>query len=291
MWIIVAVAVASVLWLGGCSAEDESLAAAPAAPEAPDGLDCSAEGLGEDDEVTFLVAHPVVDGELGQVCFGEEDQDLLAAWEDLSTITPPGQLSDLALFAGFAAADPSGEEETVAFVNAADDEGLSFQMSVNLDAYAAAPDEALLTLAHEFAHVFTQGPSQLDRSDAAFESCDTHLSSAGCFEPDSLIATWVDRFWTDEQLASLDPEQEPTVASGEERCAADPSFLGPYAASDPEEDFAESFSAFVFDVPAERPEVQEKLDWMAEQPGLVGFRDRAEAAGWTPLAHEFEPCG
>jgi hypothetical protein len=289
--------------LAGCAAEGDADPEASASRVVRDGtvagsdpnltrtdVDCSAEGLGDDDEVAFEVAHLVVDGQLGEVCFGDEDDRLLLAWDDLVTITPPEQLNDLAVFAGFGA-DEEGDEQTLAFVNATDDEGETFQMSINLDAYDDDDTVALLTIAHEFAHVFTQVPSQIDRSEEAFEVCSTYRSAAGCFASDSLIAAWVSTFWTDQMLASIDPDAESTVAEGEERCAADPSFLGPYAASDPEEDFAESFSAYVFDVAVDQPEQQAKLDWLADQPGLAAFRARAEAAGLTPLDNPFESCG
>lgn len=180
---------------------------------------------------------------------------------------------------------------TLAFVNAVDDSGEAFQMSVDLDAYADDETVALLTIAHEFAHVFTQNLTQLDLSDEAFESCPTYSSDAGCFASDSLLHTWVETFWLDRDIDLPDPEVEPSVADGEELCATDPSFLGPYAASHPEEDFAETFSAFVFDVAVDTPEQQDKIDWMADQPGLVEFRERADTAGLVPLDHAFEPCG
>ncbi len=78
---------------------------------------------------------------------------------------------------------------------------------------------------------------------------------------------------------------------GEPLFSTDPSYLGPYAASTPEEDFAESFSAYVFGVEAPTPEVREKFDWLADQPGLAEFRARAEAAGQGPLQGSFEGCG
>ncbi len=131
----------------------------------------------------------------------------------------------------------------------------------------------------------------MDRSQEAIETCDTYRSRDGCFLPDSLIAEWVQRFWADGQLDALDPEADPSVEQGEELCASDPSFLGAYAASDPEEDFAETFSAFVFAVPVDGPEIADKLDWMADQPGLVAFRGQAEAAGLSPLPNLFDGCG
>ena len=285
---------------GGGGAEDGATEAVEVAPVEPSDatrtdVDCSPEGLGADDATEFVVAHYVVDGELGAACLGEEDETLLDAWADLVAITPPGQLTDLGVFAGFvnpAAGElGDGAEVTLAFVNALDDEGYSFQMSIDLDEYAADRNQSLLTIAHEFSHVFTTAASQVDRSEEAFDSCTTYLAADGCFYDDSLIAAWVAEFWDEGRLDQRDPNEEPSADAGAELCDADPSFLGAYAASDPEEDFAESFSAYVFDVEVDAPEIQEKLDWLADQPGLVDFRARAEAADLTPLDNAFDRCG
>jgi hypothetical protein len=263
--------------------------------EERDDVDCTPEGLGADEATEFTSVHQVVDGELGAVCLGEEDPSLLAAWDDLAAITPPGQLTDLALFAGFVHPDADeqgdGAETTLAFVNAVDDEGTAFQMSIDLDQLDTDRDQALLTLAHEFSHVFSTASTQMDRSPEAIDACDTYLTRDGCFLPDSLMAEWVATFWADGQLDGIDPEVDPSLEAGAELCSTDPSFLGEYAASDPEEDFAETFSAFVFDVEVDAPELQDKLDWMGEQPGLVEFRDRADAAGLAPLPNAFDGCG
>lgn len=258
-----------------------------------DDVGCDAETLGEDDTVGFITARYVVDGTLGEVCFGANDPTVTKAWKQLAAITPPDQLTDLALFAGFTAAD-GGEGEgdtTLAFVNTLDDDGTVFQMSVNLDAYDDDPDEAALTMAHEFSHVFTAIPSQIDRTAVDPAACGAYYNGEGCYLPDSLMAAWTKEFWSAGDLASIDPNKEVGIADGEPRCAIDPSFLGPYAATTPEEDFAETFSAFVYGVEAPTPEVQAKFDWMAEQPGLAEFRDRADAAGVTPLEGSFEGCG
>ena len=254
-----------------------------------DDIDCSEDGLGEDAESDFTVAHYVVDGSLGQVCLGESDPRLLSAWETLATITPPGQLLDLGLFGGFASGE-RGDEVTLAFVNPLDDDGSLFQMSVNLEAAADDPDELMLTLAHEFSHVFTAVSVQLDRF-AEPETCATYDNGEGCYWPTSLMAHWIELFWADGLIDQVDPNAEASGEIGGERCEVNAGFLGPYAASNPEEDFAESFSAFVFRLPVDTPELQAKMDWFADQPGLVTFRDRAAAAGLGPLDNPFEPCG
>ena len=259
-----------------------------------DDVDCDAEALGEDEATQFVDAYYVVDGTLGAVCFGEADPTMTKAWKSLATITPPDQLNDLALFAGFGTSGGDEEETqgtTLAFVNVIDDEGTAFQMSVNLDAYDEDPTEAALTMAHEFSHVFTATSGQLDRSPEAAETCDTYFNGEGCYLPDSLMAEWIAEFWSPEALANVDPNKDVGIDDGADLCAADPSFLGPYAATTPEEDFAESFSAFVYRVEPTTPEVRAKIDWFAEQPGLAEFRDRAVAAGKGPLEGSFEGCG
>lgn len=264
----------------------------PSGPGDPtrDDLDCDEEALGADEVTTFEVAHYVVAGRLGDVCFGERNELVVEAWEQLADITPPGQLGDLGLFAGFASGE-DGDEVSLAFVNTIDDDGTLFQMSVNIVEAQDDPDELLLTMAHEFSHVFTGLDTQIDRSLEAFESCATYFNGEGCYRPDSLMFDWIEAFWSDGLIDEVDPESDATADAGQERCDLEPGFFGAYAASNPEEDFAESFAAYVFDVEPAGDAQQAKLDWIDEQPGLAEFRERAAAAGYTPLDYSFDPCG
>jgi hypothetical protein len=291
------ISVLFVLLLAACGSDSSTTtadptASSPAVATEPNqgAADCSEEEVGSSEETPFTVVHYVDDGALGAVCLGSEDPVLRDAWDALATIASPAELALLGWFGGFT--DPESgdsDESTYAFVTPPTT-GDTFQMAVNLPAFEADPDEALLTIAHEFSHVFSSVPSELDRSDQAWATCTTYLSANGCFVPGSLIAEWVDRFWSP-WVDEIDPDAEPTVAAGEDRCAADPGFFGPYAASDPEEDFAESFSAFVFRVPANGPGQQARLDAMASRPELAEYRDRADAAGLTPRPNSFERCG
>jgi hypothetical protein len=254
-----------------------------------DDVDCSPEAVGSDDE-EFTTVHVVVDGVLGAPCLGDVDATLLEAWDALAILAPTLALADLGLFGGFTG-NPESDEVTLAFVNALDDDGTLFQMSINLDAYRDDADQSYLTMAHEFSHVFTQLPSQLDRSAEAEETCTTYYNGDGCFFDDSLMALYISEFWPEDLLAELDPpDVAATVESGEERCELNADFLGPYAASNPEEDFAETFSAYVFEIPVD-PALDDKIAWMAAQPGLAEFNDRAAAAGLTPLDNPFDLCG
>lgn len=255
-----------------------------------DDVDCAEEALtGGDEGFVFTSAYVVVDGELGELCFGSDDTVIVDAWESLATIAPRAQLADLLLFAGF---EPDGDDEadTLAFVNSVDADGSAFQMSVNTLDAVADPDELLLTLAHEFSHVFTATSTQLDRTDEAIDECDTWFNGEGCYAADSLMLAWIDEFWAGPLLDSVDPFVD-SPADADTRCDQDEGFFGAYAATNPEEDFAEAFSAFVFDLQPVTDGQVERLDWIAEQSGLTEFRDRAVTAGLTPLANNFGVCG
>jgi hypothetical protein len=255
--------------------------------EVLEGVDCSAEGLDDTGEFEFTTAHYVVAGSLAALCFGDRDETLLEAWGILSDIVPPAQLADLALFGGFVG-EPDVEEPTLAFVNSREDTD-EFQMSVNLSEAQAYPEDFALTMVHEFAHVFTGVPAELDRT-VSPEDCPTWDNGEGCYVVGSLLDEWTDQFWVGE-LDSLDPSVEPSAEEGQRRCDGDSGYFGAYGASHPEEDFAESFAAWVLRIPPASPGHQERYDFMEQRPGLVEFRDRAEAAGYGPQPNNFDECG
>jgi len=271
---------------------DEDEAEIFPAPEggSRDDIDCQAVSEDDEDIYVFTSIHYVVDGVLGDLCHGDDDERLLAAWNVLATITPEAQLADLGVFAAFESAE-EGDDVTLAFVNTLDDDGTQFQMSINLDSYEADLDEAQLTMAHEFSHVFAATTTQIDRTIEAIDNCTTYSPGDGCYYDDSLMYAWIQAFWGDGLIDEIDPEAEVTTDSGQDRCDADAGYFGPYAAGTPEEDFAEAFSAYVFDLEPISDGQQARLDWMAEQPGLVEFRERSEAAGLNPLDNNFDECG
>ncbi len=261
-------------------ADDPELAAASE-------VDCTESALADDD-VEVVSAHVVLGGTLGATCLGDPDATLDEAWRTLEAFVPPQRLSSLALFVGFVGGE-AGDESTFAYVNTVDDDGTRFQMSVNIDAAEEFPDEVAVTLAHEFSHVLTSLPDQLDRW-ADPDDCPTYFNGEGCYLPTSIMAGWIEAFWAD-LIDEVDPYAEASAEAGDARCNLDPRFLGAYAASSPEEDFAETFAAFVMGVPVDEPEQREKLEWIADQPDLALYRSRAEAAGLVPSSYEFEPCG
>ena len=246
------------------------------------GVICDPDTIGEEDG-TVVAIYEVENGVLGALCFGEASDEVLQSWDLLDEFTDPEQLLAIKLFAGI-------ESDTVfAFAGPASIDSYD-DFIIAVDVYSADDlQELRLTMAHELSHIFTQDPEQFDESQRR-SSCDTYYNGYVCFLPDSYITAWVETFWTEEMLDDLPKSGSIDEEGGEGRCTLDRSFLGSYAASHPEEDFAEAFSAFVFglDVAAE---AEPRLQFFEAYPELVAYRDRAIAAGQTDLPNTLGQCG
>jgi hypothetical protein len=295
-------AVISLVLLAGCSDVDVGgsgsaelgggIDATPLPSDRVDDPDCDPAVIGGDDG-SLVAAYAVQEAQVVGVCAGDPDRALDAAWRELTAAVPAEQLRALTVFAGYD--DP--DSDVAAFATLLGESNDRFGIVVNLALAEEDPEELRLTLVHEVAHVFTQTPDQLD-VDADPAECATFHNGNGCFVDGSLMAEWIDWFWSDDQLAALpDPSSADAAddAEGDDpaaarRCSLDPGFLGTYAASSPEEDFAESFSAFVFDldVPSE---VQPRLDFFAQHPQLAAVREHALADGREPPVNNFDECG
>ena len=266
---------------GGGGASDEFADDFSVAEQLSDEV-CDPQLVG-DDEGPVTSMYVIVDGVLDGLCWGDPDEAVTGAFELLETATPTSQLRDLHYVAGF-----DGGADTLAFIAPVDDAYSGFVMAIDTVSAVDDPAELRLTVLHEFSHVFTQRNDQLD-VDGDPDSCPTLWNGAGCFIPGSYVDDWINRFWSDEELRSL-PFNAVDEAAGIERCAVDPGFLGAYAASGPEEDLAETYSAFVFDldVPAA---VQPRFEFFEEYPELAEARDRVREAGLGPVPNSFDRCG
>lgn len=236
-----------------------------------------------DDEGPVTSIYAVVDGFLDGLCWGDPDEAVTGAFELLEAATPREQLRDLSYIGGF-----DGGAATLAFVVPVDDDYTGFVLAIDTVSAVDDPAELRLTVMHEFAHVFTQRNDQLDVSGDP-DSCPTLWNGAGCFIPGSYVDDWINRFWSDEELATL-PFNAVDEDAGVERCEVDPGFLGAYAASGPEEDLAETYSAFVFDLDV--PEgVQPRIEFFEDYPELAEARTLARESNLGSVPNRFDRCG
>jgi hypothetical protein len=230
--------------------------------------------------------HFVVDGQVQPPCSGEADPRLDAAWTAMADVTPAALLADISLLAGFEGCDTC---DTLAFVTTLDEAAEFFVMAIDVQAGVDDLNELALTMQHELTHVFTQDPAtQLDISIGA-EDCTTYYNGSGCFREGSYTWEWIQQFWDAEALATIPEDGGVNEEAGEARCVIDAPYTGSYGASNPEEDIAEVFSAYVFDVEASAA-LDAKLAFFDQYPEFREVRERAEALGRHDADYSFETC-
>lgn len=268
--------------------------------ELTDGGFCDPADVRDDGVVTAM--HFVVSGQIQPPCYvdqpgdGEDvadvvidnDPRLLDAWESLVAITPVELVSDISLLAGF---EPCADCNTLAFVTTLDEDATFFLLAVDVVSGAEDPDELRLTMMHELTHVFAQEPgAQLIVSSGPF-GCETFYNGAGCFTEASYMWAWIQEFWPPEIRETL--PLDGSVSTDDEadaRCDLDDGYIGSYAAVHPEEDFAETFSAYVYDVEA-APALEAKYAFFDRYPEFVSIRESARALGLAQIDGNFGGCG
>jgi len=129
---------------------------------------------------------------------------------------------------------------------------------------------------HEFAHIFSL--DQLINSTLSTDICHEYFFEQGCFAPGSYLDQFVESFWDTELLDELvlandSRNQQRALARLYDRY--DSEFVTPYAATEPAEDFAESFTWYVLGMDAERGSVaQEKIDFMTEFSAIRSYKQQ-----------------
>lgn len=151
--------------------------------------------------------------------------------------------------------------------------------------------ELTSTLVHEFAHLLTLGPDQVVPSLAVLNNpednniylqelsaCPNYFPGEGCANTDSYIDDFYSQFW-EELREEWDPinleedEDTRTELLDEFYSQYEDRFVTSYAATNPEEDIAESFAFFVFSPePAGDTILEEKILFFYNYPELVELR-------------------
>ncbi len=168
--------------------------------------------------------------------------------------------------------------DTLAYVYQ-DEDPQYFALAVNL---ATADDEQLLvsTLIHEYAHVFSFAPGEFDPTAS---SCDTIALAEGCADASSYLWAFYEAFWAGyaerPDLENVDPD-----IAYDFYLANEDDFVSDYAATNPTEDFAESFMTFVIedDWSADSP-TGAKLEFFTQYPELVALREQMRAGAAREL--------
>lgn len=241
----------------------------------------------DDGKIVFETSYRVSNGRLGELCVGTKDDRLQRLWEKVEVLTPPQHLKYVTEFSTFRQ-QPAQGSGAAAFTEQLSSYPRRFRVSFNAD---SERDEAFewVMVAHEYGHVLANRGSQTQPLLHQHDRCPGYYADHRCWRSDSLIHAWVKKFWTQDQLNSLQAADRPLAQ--QRRCDHDAGFITRYAASSPGEDFAESFAAMVLGHRPNNAQEQARIDWLASVPELRQFRDRAQVAGVRTQQIGISACG
>lgn len=212
----------------------------------------------------------------------QEDSNLhLNVWQTFSALIPVeerGVISEFGLFT-------DGVDETMAYVEPIPDSPTEWRIVVDTADMDNRRD-FLYTLIHEFGHVLTLNNAQvpfdevayfsddLDDAEDAMLSCQTFFTGEGCSRSDSYINAFFDQFWTEiyQENQAIDPDDSDALYDF--YLAYEDHFVTDYAATNPGEDMAESWTFFVL-----RPKpngdtiAEQKILFFYGYPELVSLRE------------------
>ncbi len=178
-----------------------------------------------------------------------------------------------------------GPDEVLAAVEPDPNNTSQWILSVDI-VDAADVEELTYTLVHEFAHILTLNETQVAFDEELFlqddeeqyqeaeASCPTYFPGEGCSLGNSYINTFFDQFWVDvyDEWLESDPDSDEFYLDHEDE------FVTDYAATNPAEDIAETFTLFVLQPkPSGDTIAEEKILFFYDYPELVQLR--AEIAG------------
>ncbi len=159
---------------------------------------------------------------------------------------------------------------TLAFVKATDTSGQEWGLAINANASDFGSKkwtrDLVTVLLHEYAHILTLNNTQVDHKKIKSFSCKRFLGSQGCSEKKSYIQSFATKFWTDPKWF--------VHSNFTKRYAANKNqFVTEYAAKNPEEDMAESFTQFIlYEKPTGTLIKDQKVLFFYQYPNLVELR-------------------
>lgn len=201
-------------------------------------------------------------------------------WSAIRALYPPAGrrlLTHLVIYDG-SRAQASEDRDVAAFVRPIDEELGEWLLAV--DPAFGEPADLAETLVHELAHLLTLNGGQVDTRGPDRPTCPTEPTSQGCSLPGSIYDDYVHqawdpavlrRWWELYERTDGEPDQEELAAFHEEYREH---FVSPYAASDPEEDLAETLAAWCTGRRVSGEPILAKVDFLARRAELAQLPQR-----------------
>ena len=201
-----------------------------------------------------------------------------AIWNAVKSVLPNSILkAELGEFHIFT----DGPEGTLAYVTQVDPDNQPEKWVYAVDPADSEDTKSTLfieTIIHEFGHIIALENDQINLGDS---NCNFYEIDEGCAKEDSYLNEWYTSFWNKspykeqaENIKSLSgSEEEQSVANFYNKHTND--FINEYSATNPIEDFAESFAFFVLKDKAKNATLMKdkKINFFYDYPPLTAIRD------------------
>ncbi len=228
--------------------------------------------LDGDSREVVVTAYPVRRGNLGAETAGHGRTCDSKLWKVVRAVYPA---KALALIDRFIVFDGTPDDDTLGEVRP--DNAVDTRWTL-LIRYSGVADSTLaLTLVHELGHLLSLNPSQADPAPEPADGCDTYPTGMGCSLPGSIMdeymtQTWSQRLvdqWFAIDVVNDDKARQAKLDDFYRQNSA--SFVDSYAATDPDEDFAETFAYWCLGGTLLTPQLAAKATFLTERPETAGM--------------------
>lgn len=211
---------------------------------------------------------------------GKQELSDITAWKQLVNILPDDilkkQVVELQIFS-----EPKGGD-AFAFVDINEEDKTKWVFGLHHEtAEHPESEEFITTIIHEFGHIISLEVNQVNHETVM--SCDTLKIEEGCSNSDSYINDYFNTFWQDSAHDQHRRFMKNEDVSLEDKTATVSKFydkhkghfINEYSATDPLEDFAETFAFYVLTDKVEKPKTikDKKINFFYKYPQLVAIRD------------------
>jgi hypothetical protein len=190
-------------------------------------------------EADVVASYSVYQGEIST----RAPQAYRAYFDRLLTILPDqyeDHIDELVIFTG-------GNQEVGAYVETQVPYTKDWRYAVRVTEVTEDPESAASTelMVHEFVHIFSL--DQVFQKGRLARDCHPYFADKVCYTADSYLGQFVEQFWSTSMLDRLQVVKNQGEAAQTDFYSRNKSqFVSEYAATDPAEDFAESFVWYVY---------------------------------------------
>lgn len=179
-----------------------------------------------------------------------------------------------------------GEDETLAYVSQLEDDWSKWLFAVDsVDAINKESKSFVTTVTHEFAHILALENDQVTPGVEQADCAQDYWMEEGCPIASAHVLAYFEQFWKgalysehQQMIAGLDGEDKDDAVADFYDAHLE-KFINEYSATDPIEDFAETFSYFVFvdQIGSPMQMREQKINYFYSVPSFVAVRDHIRA--------------